>query len=74
MDSDALFDLKNQIIMAETLNREILEPAMTEAIQRYTGKFIPKYGYNWDIVINEIYPIVQTNLPAIFFISSERIE
>lgn len=53
--------------MAETLNREILEPAMTEAIQRYTGKFIPKYGYNWDIVINEIYPIVQTNLPAIFF-------
>ena len=54
-------------MMAEALNREEIEPKMTEAIQRYTGRFIPKYGYNWDIVLNEVYPIVQTNLPAIFF-------
>lgn len=53
--------------MAETLNREDIEPIMTEALQRYTGKYVPKYGYNWDIILNEVYPIVQTNLPAIFF-------
>lgn len=62
-----LFDLKNQIIMAETLNREELQPKMTESLQRYVGDYVPKYGYNWDIILNEVYPIVQTNLPAIFF-------
>lgn len=67
LDKDELFDLKNQIIMAETLNREEIEPIMTESLQRYMGKFVPKYGYNWDIVLNEVYPIIQTNLPAIFF-------
>lgn len=67
IDKDELFDLKNQIIMAETLNREEIEPVMTESLSRYMGKFVPKYGYNWDIVLNEVYPIIQTNLPAIFF-------
>ena len=67
IDKEDLFDLKNQVIMAETLNRENLEPIMTESLQRYMGKFVPKYGYNWDIVLNEVYPIIQTSLPAIFF-------
>lgn len=67
LDKDCLFDLRNQIIMAETINREELEPIMVEAMQRYMGKFVPMYGYNWDIILNEVYPIVQTNLPAIFF-------
>ncbi len=62
-----LFELKNQIIMAETINREELQPVMTENLERYMGKHFPKFGYNWDIVLNEVYPIVQTNLPAIFF-------
>lgn len=62
-----LFELKNQIIMAETLNREELQPVMTESLERYMGKHFPKFGYNWDIVLNEVYPIVQTNLPAIAF-------
>ncbi len=62
-----LFDLKNQIIMAETINREELQPVMTENLERYMGKHFPRYGYNWDIVLNEVYPIVQTNLPAIAF-------
>ena len=67
LDKDELFDIRNQVIMAETLNREELEPIMTESLQRYMGKYVPKYGYNWDIVLNEVYPIIQTNLPAIFF-------
>ncbi len=62
-----LFELKNQIIMAETINREEIQPIMTENLERYMGKHFPKYGYNWDIMLNEVYPIVQTNLPAIFF-------
>lgn len=67
ISEDELFDLKNQIIMAETINREEIEPIMQESVERYMGKHIPKYGYNWDIILNEVYPIVQTNLPAIFF-------
>ena len=53
--------------MAETINKEEIEPCMREAIERYTGKHIPTYGYGWDIILNEIYPIIQTNLPATFF-------
>lgn len=67
LSKDRIFELRNQIIMAETINKEELQPCMTEAMDRYMGRYIPKYGYNWDIILNEIYPIVQTNLPAIFF-------
>lgn len=67
ISDDRLFEIKNQIIMAEKINEEELQPKMIEAAERYLGKHIPKYGYNWDIVLNEIYPIIQTNLPAIFF-------
>src|SRR3990167_5594679 len=62
-----LYDLKNQIIMAETINREEMEPMMVEGVERYMGRHIPKYGFNWDIILNEIYPIIQVNLPSIFF-------
>lgn len=67
LSKSELFELKNQIIMAETINREELQPVMTENLERYMGKHFPKYGYNWDILLNEVYPIVQTNLPAIAF-------
>lgn len=62
-----LFELKNQIIMAETINREEIQPIMTENLERYMGRHFPKFGFNWDILLNEVYPIVQTNLPAIAF-------
>ena len=62
-----LYDLKNQIIMAETINREEMEPMMIEGVERYMGRHIPKFGFNWDIILNEIYPIIQVNLPSIFF-------
>lgn len=67
ISKDRLFALKNEILMAEAINREEIEPIMVESVERYMGRHIPKYGYNWDIILNEIYPIVQTNLPAIFF-------
>lgn len=67
LSKERLFDLKNQILMAEKINSEEIEPIMIEATERYMGRYIPKYGYTWDIMINEIYPIIQTNLPSIFF-------
>ena len=67
LSKDQVWYLKNEILMAETINREEIEPIMVESLQRYMGKHTPKYGYNWDIILNEVYPIVQTNLPAIFF-------
>lgn len=67
LSKERLKELKNQILMAEAINREELAPVMEESLGRYMGKFSPKYGYSWDIMLNEVYPIVQTNLPAIFF-------
>lgn len=62
-----LFDLKQEVIMAKKLNEEHLLPQMQEAIQRYTGEFIPLIGQNWDLMLNEIYPVVQYNIPSIYF-------
>lgn len=67
LSKDEIWKLKNEILMSETINREEIEPVMAESLQRYMGKHTPKFGYNWDIILNEVYPIVQTNLPAIFF-------
>lgn len=67
LTKDRLHQLKNEILMAEVINREEIQPIMTESLERYMGKHVPRYGWNWDIILNEVYPIVQTNLPAIFF-------
>jgi len=53
--------------MAKKLNEEFLLGQMQEAIQRYTGEFVPLIGQNWDIALNEIYPVIQFNLPSIYF-------
>lgn len=62
-----LSNIKNQLLMAKRLNQDQLESQMREAIERYTGVFIPNIGQNWDVVLNEIYPIIQYNLPSTFF-------
>ena len=62
-----LHRIKNELIMAEKVNEDRLLPQMIEALRRYTGKHIPTIAYDWDIVLNEIYTIVQNELPAIFF-------
>ena len=53
--------------MAETINEEELEPIMAEALSRYMGDHVPDFGTDWDIVLNEVYPIVQYHLPATFY-------
>ena len=67
IDKERFQALKNEVVMAEKLNREELEPVINEAIERYTGWHIPSIGRNWDIVLNEVYPIIQNELPSIFF-------
>lgn len=59
--------LRNEIIIAEKLNEDKLLTQMREALQRYTGRHVPAIGMDWDIVLNEVYPIIQYELPSIFF-------
>lgn len=67
LSKDELVDIKNQLLMSKKLNEDMLEPQMTEAMSRYNGTFIPSIGTNWDVILNEIYPIIQYNLPSTFF-------
>ena len=67
LSKEKLSALKNEVKMAENLNKEELEPILTESLQRYMGTFTPAYGADWDVVLNEIYPIIQFNLPSIMF-------
>ena len=64
---DRLRQVEAEIEMSRALNREELEPRVREATERYTGEFIPAFGAGWDIMLNEVYPIIQSNLPSIFF-------
>lgn len=59
--------LKNEVTMAMALNKEELMPVVQENIQRYIGQYLPAYGADWDILLNEFYAIVQYYLPSIFF-------
>jgi len=59
--------LHNEIKLAEKRNEAELLPVLQENLARYTGRFIPNLGINWDIVLNEVYPIVQFNIPSVFF-------
>ena len=67
ISKERLIALKNEILMAEALNKQELEPIMIESLQRYIGNFIPSIGADWDIILNELYPIIQNELPSIFF-------
>lgn len=64
---DEVSNIKQEIILAKRINEEYLESQMREAIERYTGTHIPSIGVDWDVVINEIYPVIQFNLPSIYF-------
>lgn len=67
INKERLNALKNEIVMAEQINRQDLEPILVESLQRYIGTFVPPFGADWDIVLNELYPIIQNELPSIFF-------
>lgn len=67
LSPERLIALKNEIIMSEVLNKEELEPIMTDNLRRYIGNYAPPIGMDWDIILNELYPIIQNELPSIFF-------
>ena len=67
ISTERLIALKNEIIMAETINKQELEPIMTDSLRRYIGNYAPPIGQDWDIILNELYPIIQNELPSIFF-------
>lgn len=67
LSDDELLDLRNQLTMAEKLVEDKLLPQMKEAIHRYVGTHVPVMARDWDIVLNDIYPIIQYELPSIFF-------
>ena len=67
INKERLIALKNEIVMAEAINKKELEPIMRESLKRYIGSHIPVIGVDWDIVLNELYPIIQNELPSIFF-------
>jgi hypothetical protein len=67
LSKERLTALKNEVAMAKAINKEELTPILQENIQRYIGNYIPTFGTDWDVVLNEVYPIVQAWLPSIFF-------
>ena len=66
LSKDRLFKLMNEIKMSEAYNEEVLKPKVQEAISRYTNTYVPDIGHNWQIIVNEFYPIIQFNLPNTF--------
>lgn len=59
--------LSMEIKMREKYIEQELTPVIQENLERYTGHYIPGMAQDWDIILNEFYPIVQYNLPSIFF-------
>lgn len=66
---DTLTRLRQELKLSFKLNQQELEPKMRTALHRYTGRFTPETSsvYQWDVILNEVYPVVQNMLPAIYF-------
>jgi len=67
LDKKEIRRLRNEIVMSEKLIEQELEPVMREGLLRYTGDWVQRSSVDDDINLNEVYPIVQAYLPAIFF-------
>ena len=67
IDKDRLVALRNEILMSKKLIEEEIQPIVRESVERYLGEFLPIFGVDWDIVLNEVYPIIQNNLASTFF-------
>ncbi len=64
---ERLESIKNELKISQLLVKDQLGPILDENLRRYMGDFIPAMGTGWDVNLNEVYPIVQNNLPATFF-------
>lgn len=67
LPQERIDDLLDEISMSEAINEHELKPSLEESIARYTGRHIPIIGQGWDIILNEVFPIIQNTLPSIFF-------
>lgn len=67
LKDDDLLRLKNEIIMAEKLSDDKLRPVMRQALERYTSRHVPLIARDWDVVLNEVYPIIQYEIPSIYY-------
>lgn len=67
ISQDVVDDILDEIAMAEAINEHELKPILEESISRYMGRHTPSIGGAWDIILNEVYPIIQNTLPSIFF-------
>lgn len=66
---EILARIKQEVILSEKINTNELEPVIRENLSRYVGRHIPNSmgAQDWDVVLNEVYPVIQRELPAIFF-------
>lgn len=67
LSQDELLRIKMEIKMSEKYLEQELTPIIQENLERYTGHYIPSMALDWDVILNEFYPIIQYNLPSIFF-------
>ncbi len=73
ISQDVVDDILDEIAMAEAINEHELKPILEESISRYMGRHTPSIGGAWDIILNEVYPIIQNTLPSIFFVIQKHI-
>lgn len=66
---DTITRIRQEVILAEKLNQNELEPIIRENLNRYCSRHAPENAsvQDYDLILNEVYPIVQRELPAIFF-------
>lgn len=67
IDSEKLMTLHNEIRLAEKRNEQYLTPSIKKNLERYMGTYVPDFGQDWDIYLNEVYPIIQFWLPTIYY-------
>lgn len=66
-NENQLLKIREEVRMSEKLIECELKPIIQRNLEKYTGNYIPDKLTDPDVVINEYYPIVQYNLPSIFF-------
>ena len=62
-----LLKIRSEVQMSEKLLELQLKPIIQTNLERYTGYYNPDCFEDWEVTINEYYPIVETSKPAIFF-------
>lgn len=62
-----LLKIRSEVHMSEKLIELELKPTIQRNLERYTGYYFPDCYDDWEVMINEYYPIVETSKPAIFF-------